>query len=265
MANRANPQLGKYPAYIDDKGRVFPVERFGSIIKVWALQAATQLHDAYKTQKLWNGTRENAVWVNQKQRRTRATTAKKNGKSYKVKPTTFGSWSWYEESKYRQMQDTKPGSSRGKYWYSTGHSAEVSDVKVVNATMEDAEIAFHTTAGALFAEAGVGLNGPFATRGSRASKGRRRIKVDRAAPWTHKRRYVTQWEPSAGRTHRPSTRQQVSLLKRRLKWAANKIYCRDLAIYLGYTMEDAWRKLGKIPVFTGHANGSFEIKPAGKS
>lgn len=257
--------MAQYPTFTRSDGRVFPVERFSSTIKVWAMQSAQQLHDAYKTQKLWNGTRANAVWEQKKQRRTRATTAKKNGKTFKVKPTTFNSWSWYEESKFRQLQDSKPGSSRGKYWYSTGYSSKVSDVKVVNATMEDAEIDFHTTAGALFAEAGVGLNGPRATRGARSSKGRRRIKVDRAAPWTHKRRYVSDWEPSAGRTHRPGTRQQVNLLKRRLKWAANKIYCRDLAIYLGYTMEEAWRKVGKIPVWTGAADGSFEIKPVNNS
>ena len=251
--------MASYPTWTRADGRVFPVSKFSSIIKVWALQSARQLHDAFQTQKLWNGTRANAVWESMQQRKTRAKKLQKNGKTYKVAPTTFNSWSWYEESKLRQMLDSK--SSKKDYWYSTGYTAKVSDVKVVNATMEDAEIDFHTTAGALFAEAGVGLNGPRATRGARSSKGRKRIKVDRRAPWHYNKRYVGDWEPSQGKTHRPGPKQQVSLLKRRLQWAARTIYCRDLAIYLGRTMEEAWQKVGKIPVWTGAADGSFEIKP----
>lgn len=256
--------MAQYPTWTRADGRVYPVQKFSSILKVWAMQSAKQLHDAFQTQKLWNDTKANSVWVRQAANGPLkpGQKTKRNGAR---RPGMFGQWSWYDESKLREKLDKGiPGritTGKGQYWFSTGYSAKVSDVKVVNATMEDAEIDFHTTAGALFAEAGVGLNGKRAVRGARASKGRKRIKVDRQARFLHDKRYVGNWEPSQGKTHRPGPKQQVWYLKRRLKWAANAIYCRDLAIYLGRTMEEAWQKVGKITVWTGAADGSFEIKP----
>lgn len=265
--------MAQHPTWTNDKGRVFPVPRFSSILKVWAMQSAKQLQDAFMMQKLWNETRENSVWIGRGTHKFYKTNVNKPVKSrgkrggyipgyYKLGwklEKTVTDYSWYDEVQRRkELQSRYP---KRDYWFSTGYANEVSDVKVINATLEDAEIDFHTTAGALFAEAGVGLNGRNAVRGARSSKKRKRIKVDRKAPWHYNKRYVGNWEPSQGRTHRPGPKQQVSLLKRRLKWAAQAIYCRDLAIYLGRTMEESWKRIGKITIWTGAADGSFEIKP----
>lgn len=231
---------------------------FAQTLRNWALASSRQLRDSYRTQRVWDKSRGNSVWV--KSGRKRYLDA--NGRWKEVM-----NWSWYDESKLREKKDKglakndiagnlRIQASRGKYWYSTGLSYDIATknpVTVVDGSPNPI-IDFATTMGALYSEAGVGLTGPFHTRGSRSSGGRKRIKVNRAAPWHYDRRYASTWKPMAGDTHRPNTRQQVSLYARRLRWAARTIYEHDLTLYIGYMIDKTVGTIGNI-TWLADANG----------
>lgn len=227
---------------------------FGQTLSNWAFQSAVQLQDAFRMQRVWDGTKSNSVWFKSGKKRywTGERTTKKVGKnkdrSVKVKKMyTASGWSWYDEVSLRSIMQRKfPAHD---YWYSTGLSyatAMNNPVQVVNGNMEFAEVAFNTTMGALFAEAGVGLTGQKFTRGARGSKGRKRIKVNRSENWHYDKRYAQTWRPMTGDTHRPNVRQQASLLARRLRWAARMVYERDLTAYLGYMLQENFDELGEF-------------------
>lgn len=236
----------RHPVYERSDGKSFAVHKYTSIIKVWAAQSLKQIHEAYNQQKMWNGKESNSVWAKD---RARYILARVNGD---IKRTKVGdSWNWYKESKLREKLDKQSGPSHGKYWYSTGHSADVADVKVVNGSIEDTVIDFTTTIGEIYADVGVGLNGKYAVRGAKARRGRKRIKVDRSKPWHHYERYVSTWTPGQGKSHRPVVRHQVSLLRRRLEWAARQIFQTNLQYTIAMSMEEAWNQMQQMEIIPG--------------
>lgn len=218
------------------------VLNFEQTIKNWAMQSSKQLHDSYRMQHMWDGTKSNSVWIRSK--RYRYTDA--SGKSHVV-----NNWSWYDESKLREQKDKGvPGhviKSKGQYWYSTGRSFEIASSQPVRMIQGAPSpfIDFRTTLGALYAESGVGLTGKKHTRGARSRGGRTKIKVQRSAPWHYDQKYAN-WLPMSGATHRPNTRQQVSLMSRRLRWAARMIYQHDLTLYIAYMVEKEISSIGTI-------------------
>ena len=225
----------------------YGVWRFQDFLRKCARQSAEQLRDAYNMQKVWNNTPNNAVWI----RSRKVKKLQKNGQW-----KTFTSWSWYNESKLREEKDKgivgRVIDGKGKYWYSTGKSYEIARrgaVSVVNATREHGEIDFHTTWGAMWSEAGAGLTGRSHVRGARAKGGRKRIKIDRAQSYkgVAERRYVQEWIPMDGRTHRPLTRRQVNLFRRRLRWAALYYYRDKMVDFLTYSMYELFDSIAKDP------------------
>lgn len=231
---------------------------FGETLRRWAAQASQQLHDSYKMQKVWNGSRSNSVWLGRGPRTVYLSKQIDKGKGQvafinsraQAEKHQFANYSWYDEVwRRKEMQKRNPSK---EYWYPTGMSYQISQhepVTVVDDTIESATVDFHTTMGALYAEAGVGANGilpGWTADARRKPKTRpRHIKVFRKDPWTHTKRYTSGgWKPGQGHAVRPNTRQQVSLLSRRLKWASKLIFQHDLTIYLGYMLEQSFLELG---------------------
>ena len=210
---------------------------FDQTLRRWAMQASFQLRDSYRMQKMWDGTKSNSVWIGRKKHYSMNTGA--GSQVTKAGGKMVSNWSWYDEVMHRrQAQEKNP---RREYWFPTGMSYQISQhnpVTVVNGSHSPI-IDFATTMGVLYAEAGVGKNGPRHIRG-------KDIKVDRKRPWSHTRRYVSRWQPGKGKSHRPNTRQQLSLFARRLRWAAHMIYEHDLVIYIGSMLEKEFTNIGKI-------------------
>lgn len=215
-------------------------ETFEQTAKRWALEAAKQLQDSYKTQKIFNGKydREHEVWRIQKTVRTRS---KVNG--HVVKAQKVVSWGWNDENKERKKAHGAKG------WYSTGHSYEVAmhnPVTVENmqehkeANLDfiiQGQVTFHTTMQMLYVEAGVGANG---RKNGRVITRPRDIPVYRKDDWSTKHRYVRKWEPGKGHAVRPNTRQQVGLLYRRMKWLAMAKHNFELSKWLIANFEEAF-------------------------
>lgn len=235
---RANKKrIDKY-AY----GDFTPYEPFEVTIKRWASISAQQLRDAYKTQKVFNGTNDKnyEVWGPRIRKIIRKYKTKAGEVKKEVEIREHG---WLEENEKRRKNHGSTG------WYSTGMSwktVQGESVTVPNSTWEHGQIDFKTTLQMLYAEAGVGANGKWKSRP-------RNIPVDRRQKYSHKNRYV-RWIAGEGYTHRPNTRQQVSLFQRRLKWLAKKHFLFDLTTWLTYSIEDTfmtmetkgWTPLGYI-------------------
>lgn len=183
------------------RGSVDIYEPFEVIIKRWALEANQQLHDTFRTQHIFDGTSNAAA---------------------EVYP------GYYKRNKlniYRQRLNPQ-----AQYWVSTGQSYDRLNVSVLNPSMIDGVIDFRTTLQMLYVEAGVGANGRDHARG-------RDIKVNREKPYKIGQRY-TLWNAGKGNTHRPSVRQQVNLLSRRLRWLARKHFLYDLSTWLTFSLGD---------------------------
>lgn len=183
---------------------VFLHDDFGAIMNRWAATSAQQLQDAFKMQKIYP---VGEVWPG-----------------------------WFKENATRKKR------TRNNPWYSTGHSFDLAKkVEVEGYRLPDLTVAFNTTVGMLYAEAGAGLTGNKHTRGKRARRGRKRIKIDRKMPYTHTENYAEKiggWTPMRGRTHRPSVRQQANLLARRFKWLGKHIFAYKAEAFLSVAFFD---------------------------
>lgn len=192
-------------------------ETFEETISRWAETAAKQLRDSFAMQRIYNGSDSsiNEVW-------------NRNG------------WGWNDENARRKSM--KSGSS-ADYWFSDGQSYRKSNVTVENlmshkeANVEyliQGQVTFHTTMQMLYVEAGVGANGR--RKGQpRTSKPLVRpddIAVQRSEPWSTRERYVDEWKPGRGKSVRPNTRQQVKLMRRRLKYLAMAKHALELQTWL---------------------------------
>ena len=197
-------------------------ERIDNVLKRWAKQSGEQLRDSYKMQRIYP---VGEVWPG-----------------------------WFEQNR-KNARSTRNGA-----WVSTGHSYEVADdVQTSGYWLDEVEIKWHTTLGALYAEAGAGLTGNKYTRGRRSRRGRKRIKIQRKDNYSHSRRYVDEWVPMAGRTHRPATRQQINLFRRRLEWLAKRTYLYNAATWLAYEIESALSEIKPTTPF-----GEVVFKPTRK-
>lgn len=248
---RINKMMGKdYKAFS---------EPFEVTVARWALQAAQQLRDAYKTQKVFNGTKDRTyeVWHRRKAVKYRNV----RGKRVPVPGGTVD-WGWFDENAYRKKNDN------GNYWYSTGQSFRKIDVTTENLKMHEeadkqfliqGQVTFHTTLQMLYAEAGVGANGrkKGADPRSKPLVRPKDIAVLREAPWTHKRRY-TPWIPGKGEAVRPNTRQQVNLLRRRLNWLARVKYTFELSNWLISGFENLMTEYVEIPAI----NSAIVFQPS---
>lgn len=239
---------------------------FDQTVRNWVAQSSQQLRDSYRMQHVWDGTRSNSVWMGRGTHQYYKTVESKpvysrgkdkhkvvGHKRGRVPDKKVTNYSWYDEVSHRiQMQQRYP--SR-EYWYPTGMSYQIAmhhPVTVVEGGTSPV-IDFATTLGALYAEAGVGATGGRWTGKKFKPYVRPKdIKVNRSDNWKHNVRYVRNgWRPKRGDAVRPNTRQQVSLLARRLKWAARMIYEHDLTIYLGYMLEQELFDLGSMVWVTG--------------
>lgn len=208
------------------------LETFEETMLRWTKQSLTQLRDAYRMQKVYNGTSNRAyeVWgrrvVVRRVRKHRQLSGSSKEYHYVMRRVQNG---WFAENERRKKQ---AAAGKPNVWYSTGFSYRNLDVRLVRANLFSGEVDFQTTLNMLYVEAGVGATGRLHARG-------RDIAVDRSANWTTRRRYVGNWVPMQGRTHRPATRQQVSLLARRLRWLARQRFLFDLSTWIGYSLHDA--------------------------
>lgn len=176
-------------------------ERFDHVMRRWVNESREQLHDAMKEQHVYP---YEEVWPG-----------------------------WKKENKRREK------SGNPNAWYSTGKTAQVTNVVLTNDSMTDAVIEFRSTMGLWYSEMGVGLNGRTHVRGKRSSGGRKRIKVQRDQKITNaKQRYVSQWIPKQGHTHRPTLRREMNLLKRRLGWAAIQMHRQKFTWFIAYQFND---------------------------
>ena len=202
---------------------------FKNIVTRWAQQAAEQFRDTYRLQRIYvqGGSPDTySVWKRNKRHRVY-----RYNKPYApgVKRRRIGklidkpNWTWYDEVQLRRMK--KQQNPNVDYWFSTGES-----YKQIGVTTHDihedpemfivsGEVRFATTSHLLWAEAGVGKTGKHRVR---AAKGKD-IDVQRSESFRHNQRYAT-WQPMQGDTHRPSTRQQVYYMARRMRWLGNKYF-----------------------------------------
>ena len=240
-------------AATDDK--VIFLRSFGEIIDDWALQAAEQLRDTFTQQKIYvrgGSYASYEVWRHNKRRtvytydRPYQPGQKRRRRSRK----TFSSWGWYDENRLRMLK--KQQNPNVDYWYSTGES-----YKAINVTTHDisedpnrfwvsGEVRFATTSHLAFAEAGVGKTGRNRVR---AAKGRD-IDIYRASSFRHDQRYAPRWKPMEGETHRPSTRQQVWYMSRRMRWLGNKYFGYKVNTWLMATLQE-FLDTGSQPISIG--------------
>lgn len=217
---------------------VVPWEPFEVTIKRWCRVALQQLRDSYATQKVYKHGASPAyeIWRRNKRRTvyTFDRPYKKGGKRRKIGKRVLSSWGWFDESAYREkLQKQNPSAD---YWYSTGASYNALAVEAVNAFSEQkefiisGEVRFRTTMQMAYAEAGVGATG------RRHKRGGGDIRVQRSIPYKAQNRYIGEWEPMQGRTHRPSVRQQVNYMRRRMVWLAKKHFTFQLNTWLSMTL-----------------------------
>lgn len=197
-------------------------EPFETTVKRWAALSLMQLKDAYRTQKMYNGSNSQAYEVWRKPiKRTIYTFGPRDpqGHRHVLSRKTYSSWGWLDENALREQKAKEHPNA--EYWYSTGESFKQLDVQTMNVKevpeefIVSGEVRFRSTMQAYFAEKGVGANGPEHARG-------RDITVDRSDPFSWQNRYVANWVPSEGQTHRPNVRQQVYYMRKRLQWLASK-------------------------------------------
>lgn len=188
-------------------------ERFDHVMRRWVNESRKQLHDAMKEQHVYP---YEEVWPG-----------------------------WKKESERREK------SGNPNAWYSTGKTKDVTNVVLTNDSMTDAVIEFRSTMGLWYSELGVGLTGNTHVRGKR-SRGMvkkingkavrfslKRVKVQRDQKITNaKQRYVSQWIPKQGHTHRPTLRREMNLLKRRLGWAAIQMHRQKFTWFIAYQFND---------------------------
>lgn len=211
-------------------------EPFEVTLRRWAAQSAQQLRDSYRTQKIFNGStsRDHEVWSNRKKTILEKGSVDSKGRRRRVRKTV--SWGWFDENEYRkQLQARNP---QADYWFSTGASFNESAVDVSNLSSDpnrlliEGEVRFRTTMQMYYAEQGVGANGP------RQVRGKGGIKVDREDPFSWRYRYAFGWVPVKGQTHRPSVRQQVYYMRRRMRWLAMHNFGFMLNTWLQVTLTD---------------------------
>lgn len=222
-----------------------PLEPFETTVRRWAAMSAAQLHDSFKLQKIYSGSKNKAyeIWSGRKKTITERGTVGPNGRRKRTKKTI--DWGWFDENAHRQVLQRK--NPNADYWISTGASMKETDVEVVNmkSKMEDflieGEVRFRTTMQMFYVEQGVGANGRKNVRGKNG------IKVDRAEPYHYNSRYINEWIPKQGHTHRPSVRQQVNYMARRMKWLAKQNFNFALNTWLQVQLTDMLdTKTGKI-------------------
>lgn len=212
-------------------------EPFETTVRRWAGIAAQQLQDAYKTQKIYNGTNNPAyeVWSGRKKNIIERGSVDSRGRRSKGKRKQID-WGWFKENAYRKELAARNPSA--DYWFSTGASANATRVDVISAksSIEDflveGEVRFRTTMQMYYAEMGVGANGRKQVRGKKG------IKVDRDEPFSWKYRYAYDWVPVRGMTHRPSVKQQVYYLKKRMLRLGKAHFNFALNLWLRLSLED---------------------------
>lgn len=212
-------------------------EPFETTVRRWAVVAAKQLHDGFKMQKIYSGSknRDYEVWHRNKAR-TIIEYGKVNGKKVVKRRVKKSSWGWFDENELRKQR--KARNPQADYWISTGASMRESDVEVSNLKenieqfIVEGEVRFRTTMQMYYAEQGVGANGRHQVRGKNG------IKVDRSEPFSWRYRYAYDWIPSRGKTHRPSVRQQVHYMSRRMKWLGMKHFNFQLNTWLQVSLAD---------------------------
>lgn len=221
-------------------GEVVPWgEPFEVTVKRWCRTALEQLRDSFAYQKIYKRGGSPAVYEiwRRKGMRTVYTYDRpyQKGRKRNIIGKKKVQWGWYDESKRREeLQRRNPSAD---YWYSTGASFDSLAVDAKN-FKEDEEflvsgtVIFRSTMQLAYAEAGVGANG------SRTVRGRGGIKVQRSIPYHAQERYIGEWTPKEGRTHRPSVRQQVNYLRRRMVWLADKRFQFKLNTWLVMTLEN---------------------------
>lgn len=231
---------------------------FETVVREMALISATQLHDAFRTQRIFDGSnnRSHEVWHRQKWVTEEGTPdakgRKRRGKRRKI------DWGWFDENALRKKK--KQENPSVDYWFSTGASRDETRVEVSNLKADpnhlliEGEVRYRTTMQMYYVETGVGANGRNEVRG------RRGIKVDRDDPFSWRYRYVNDWVPHLGHTHRPSVRQQVYYMTKRMKWLAKKEFGFMLNTWLQISlteMLDTGDNTVKLPFGLG-----LSIKPS---
>lgn len=216
---------------------------FSNIVRRWATVAAEQLRDTYQWQHIYRRGGSPAiyeVWHHSVPRKVYEYDKpyRKGQKRRRRLKNTFTSWGWYQENELRRMR--KQQNPNVDYWFSTGDSYNQLDV-TTHDLHEDpemfivsGEVRFHTTMHLLYAEAGVGKTGP---NRKRAAKGTD-IDVQRSAPYKARKKYVGDWNPSEGDTHRPSTKQQVRFMARRMRWLGNHYFNFKLNTWITATLSE---------------------------
>lgn len=230
---------------IAGKDYKFYHETFEETLHRWGAQAAQQLEDTYKYQKIFNGTSNKTyeVYGSRLVKKTRSIMTKKGPvtRTYTVKQP-----GWFEENERRQKRAEDTG--KQNIWFSDGSSYKrVKDGKGI--TYENiqehkeadldfliqGQITFHTTMQMLYVEAGVGANGRRKGADPRSKPIVRPadIAVNRKDEWHTRKRYTRNgWKPGKGDAVRPSTRQQVQMLRRRLKFLALEKHRFELSAWL---------------------------------
>lgn len=226
-------------------------EKFEVTVERLVNKARAQLHDSYGVQKMYDGTPGSSVWFGRKVRHYR-----------RANDTTSGFvtiTNWDEESRWRKAND-KQRSSHGKTmerWYSTGHSADIADIRAESDRIENGVFVATTTFGMLMAELGLGKNGPHHVRG-KGKKGLKGIKVQRQKNYQAGKRYVEDWVPGKGASHRPTTRRQLNFLGRAIRNYAADLFEYNLESWLIY---DIAKTLNEMPLtFDSTGNMILEAK-----
>lgn len=239
---------------------------FREIVQRWALQAAQQLRDTYKEQRIYvegGNPATYSVWQrpNWKRKVYKYDRAYKKGvkRRRRLLRTYTNGFSWYDENQLRRQR--KQQNPDVDYWYSTGQS-----YKSLNVTLHDitenpeefivtGEVRFHATMHMLYAEAGVGKTGRKHKRAARGTD----ITVERSAPYKRNQRYA-RWTPMEGDTHRPSLRQQVNYMSRRMRWLGKTYFNYRLNTWLQVTLQ-SMLDTGQHPSMNIDGVGVSIVKP----
>lgn len=230
----------------------YTFSRYEEFVREMINRSEQQMQDSYDVQKIYDGTPGSSVWSG----RNRWHYRNKDFTQGRVKITN-----WHEESEWRRKNDHD-----GNMWYSTGRSRQVFGINLVSDSLRHGVIEVNTTFGMLMAEQGVGMTGPNHVRGQRSHGELKRIKVQRDQDYVAKQRYVGDWKPMQGATHRPTTRRQANWLAKRIRnfaadlfgWNISTWIITDIATSLdGLPIEMTFDALGNM-----HLNSYLDGKKA---
>lgn len=211
----------------------YTFSRYEEFVREMINRSEQQLQDSYDVQKIYDGTSGSSVWSGRRIRHLRDANNTTSGYIY----TT----NWHEESQWRERNDRS-----GKAWYSTGESRRKFGINLLSDSLRHGVIEVNTTFGILMAEHGVGKTGSRHVRGHKGSHGRLKlIRVQREKNYVARQRYVGEWTPMSGATHRPTTRRQATFMAKRIRNFAADLFGWNMSTWI---VMDLAKSLDGLPI-----------------